>query len=376
MKSDRQFNSESYRELLENINDWFWELDANGSYTYSNKVVQKLLGYSPEEIIGKSPVDLCQPSSKQKLLTTFEKYVQNQISFKHFEIPTLHKNGTIIYCEANGQPVFNSQGTFQGFCGIARDISRRKQIETALSYSEERHGLFYNPSFGGSIIHDKGSILDCSQGITTLTGYTYDEIIGMDGLQLIAPDWRDFVMEKIRSGYEAAYEAEGLKKDNTVFHVRIHGKNIQYHGKAARIAEFRDITEIKKREAELRSANEFINQVIDLSIFGMWVSDTEGNIIQVNQSLCKILNISEDQIVGQYNVLRDENLIKQGLIPQIKMVFEEYQPTRFKIHWQAEQSGAGSMNTARDLYVDVYMFPIRDENGDLKNVVCQFLDIA
>ena len=115
-----------------------------------------------------------------------------------------------------------------GILATGIDITENKQAELYLIESQERFRILHNASFGGITIHDKGVIIDCNQGLSDITGYSYDELVGMDGLLLIAPDWRDFVMEKITSRYEEPYEAEGIRKDNSIYPVRLHGKQISY----------------------------------------------------------------------------------------------------------------------------------------------------
>lgn len=125
-----------------------------------------------------------------------------------------------------------------------------------LSESEERFRTLHEASFGGIAIHDGGRILECNEGLAELTGYTVAELIGMNGLLLLDPGWRDFVLEKIKSGYEQPYDAAGLKKDGTVYPMEIRGKNIPYHGKLVRVTEFRDITERKHNEELLKHQRE------------------------------------------------------------------------------------------------------------------------
>ncbi len=137
---------------------------------------------------------------------------------------------------------------------LARAFSQQKNTEESLRESEERFKALHNASFGGITIHDKGVILDCNQGLSDITGYPFEELIGMDGLLLIAPDWRNFVMAKITSGYEEPYEAQGIRKDGALYPLRLHAKNIPYRGKEVRVVEFRDITDIKKAHSALEQA--------------------------------------------------------------------------------------------------------------------------
>ncbi len=137
-----------------------------------------------------------------------------------------------------------------------------------------------------------------------------------------------------------------------------------------------DITERKQAEEEIKEAKAFLDKVIDMSPFATWISDREGTVIRVNRSLCETINLSGDKIVGKYNVLRDVNLENQGVMPGIKAIFERHVPTRFSIPWKATDAGDVSFNSARDMFIDVSMFPILNMQGELTNVVCHWVDLT
>jgi diguanylate cyclase (GGDEF)-like protein/PAS domain S-box-containing protein len=136
--------------------------------------------------------------------------------------------------------------------GFNRLLDTLGQRETALRESDERFRALHDASFGGIAIHDRGIILDCNQGLSDMTGYSVKELIGMDGIRLIAPDWRDVVIGNIQSGLDHRYDAEGLCKNGDRYHLSIRGKNIPYKGRTARVVEFRDVTERKHMEDKIR----------------------------------------------------------------------------------------------------------------------------
>ena len=93
--------------------------------------------------------------------------------------------GSSIPIEVNASFIRGDTGAVTGIIGTTRDITKRKQAETALKESEERFKALHNASFGGIAIHDNGLILECNKGLSEITGYAYHELIGMDGLSLI-----------------------------------------------------------------------------------------------------------------------------------------------------------------------------------------------
>jgi PAS domain S-box-containing protein len=138
----------------------------------------------------------------------------------------------------------------------------------------------------------------------------------------------------------------------------------------------RDITELKQAEKEIKSAKSFLDMVVDMSPFAMWISDRKGTVIRTNSSLRKILNMTDDKIVGKYNVLKDENLEIQGVMPMVMAVFENHESAHFSIPWKAARAGDVNIEGTRDLYIDVSIFPIISADGELTNAACQWVDIT
>ncbi|WP_461633036.1 PAS domain S-box protein [Labilibaculum euxinus] len=128
-------------------------------------------------------------------------------------------------------------------------------IETA-EKSEKRFKTLHNASFGGIAIHDKGMILDCNHGLAAISGYSTKELIGMNGLLLIAEQARELVMGHILNEYENPYYSIGLRKNGDEYPIRLEARQIPYEGKNVRVVEFRDITDQKKTEYELKTAKE------------------------------------------------------------------------------------------------------------------------
>ena len=166
--------------------------------------------------------------------------------------------------------------------------------ERSLMESEERFKALHNASFGGIAIHDAGTILDCNQGLVDLTGFSMEELVGMNGLELIAPDWRDLVRKHIAEGYELPYEVEALRKDGSIYPASICGRNIPYEGRTVRVTEFRDITERILAEQQQRIA-----AIAFESQEGMFITDAEHRIVRANQAFTNITGYAFDDVVGR-----------------------------------------------------------------------------
>lgn len=166
-----------------------------------------------------------------------------------------HKNKNFVTIYDRGFFMTNAEDGGKRMLGMMSDITHRKVAEEALRESEQRFRILQEASFGGIGLHDKGLIIDCNQGLSDLTGYSYSELIGMDGLLLIPEEYRSMVRERILNNHDKAYDLEGLRKDGTRYFLEVHGKNIPYKGDTIRVTEFRDITERKTIEQQIVEQN-------------------------------------------------------------------------------------------------------------------------
>ena len=122
-------SKERFRALTESTSDWVWEVDVDGVYTYASPKVKDLLGYEPEEVIGKTPFDLMPPEEAKRVAEEFRAIVESQRSFARLENTNLHQDGRLVVLESSGVPFFDGDGRLCGYRGIDREITERKKLE-------------------------------------------------------------------------------------------------------------------------------------------------------------------------------------------------------------------------------------------------------
>ncbi|MFA5269596.1 MAG: PAS domain S-box protein [Methanoregula sp.] len=128
-------SEERFRQLIETTSDWIWEADSTGKYTYISPKIRDLLGYEPDEVIGKTPFYLMPPEESEKVVSLFTGYLTAQKPFERLENINLHKDGRRIVLETSGIPFFDNKHTFLGYRGIDRDITERKRAEESVRKS-------------------------------------------------------------------------------------------------------------------------------------------------------------------------------------------------------------------------------------------------
>jgi PAS domain S-box-containing protein len=215
--------------------------------------------------------------------------------------------GEEAYQSMRGVP-FRRGGEIVGGVLIREDITERKQAEELLRQSEFRFKALHNASFGGIVIHDKGVILDCNQGLANISGYRFEELVGMDGLLLIAEQSRGLVMNNILSGYEQPYEAVGLRKNGEEYPLRLEARNIPYGDRQVRVVEFRDITESRQAEKALQESERryrrLFTSLIDAAALHEIILDPEGKpsdyrFLAVNPVFERITGLSAEAVLGR-----------------------------------------------------------------------------
>ena len=175
LKSEQRF-----RALVETTSDWVWEIDEHAVFTYSSPKVCDILGYEPEDVLGKTPFDLMPPEEARRIGSLFGPIAAARQSFSCIESVYLHKDGRRIVLECGGVPVFDDAGKFKGYHGIDRDITERKRAA-----EEARH----NQALMVSIIENIPDMIFVKDAKTLnfvrfnqageqLLGYTREELIG------------------------------------------------------------------------------------------------------------------------------------------------------------------------------------------------------
>jgi PAS domain S-box-containing protein len=131
-----------FRDLVERINDWVWEIDGNAVYTYVSPRVRNLLGYKPKEVIGKTPFDLMPEPEAKRVEAFFREQKEKSQAFEALENTNRHKDGRLVVIETSGAPFFDEDGTLLGYRGVNRDITERKRVEEALRESDRMKTAF------------------------------------------------------------------------------------------------------------------------------------------------------------------------------------------------------------------------------------------
>jgi PAS domain S-box-containing protein len=258
------------------IHDQGMTIDANHQFA-------DMFGYTVDEVKGMHCSNLIAPQSLEAVMNYISTGFQGP-----YEEYALRKDGTIFPVEVRAREFQQDDKTLR--FAVFRDLSITKQAEDELKASEQRFKRLSETSFEAIAIHKEGKIFDVNQKYIEMFGYTSDELSHINGLDMIAPEYRETVMNHITSGYEEPYEVKGLKKDGTVFPIEIQAKASQIDGQAVRIGAIKDLTDQKEMERQIAESEKRYRELYDHSPIALYRTRiSDGKLLECNQALIDLL---------------------------------------------------------------------------------------
>jgi PAS domain S-box-containing protein len=130
-------SEERFRQVAESAGEFIWEVDADGVYRYASRAVEQILGFTPEELVGKMrPSDLLVPETRGAIVEEAAAIMGRHEPFRAFFSWRLRRDGKRVALETSGLPFADESGLFSGYRGASRDVTERMQAEERLRERE------------------------------------------------------------------------------------------------------------------------------------------------------------------------------------------------------------------------------------------------
>lgn len=345
-------SEERFRQVTENAKEWIWEVDKNGMYTYASPVVKKILGYKPEELVGKKHFyDLFHPDSRKELKTAALRAFSQKEPFREFINKNMHKKGNVVWLSTSGVPILNSKGKLLGYRGADTNITERKVAENnffsilesmtdGVCIMDNQRNIQYVNS---SLKNDFGPFLKGQKCYS----YFYNNFkkacswckIEKSQMKDKTISWECFFQKNNRTYYIL----------NTPLH--------NYDGSISTLQIFHDITAQKSMERELLQ----LATAVEHAVESIMITDTKGNIQYVNPGFEKASGYSRREVMG-----KNARILKSG----------EHGEEFYKRLWKDITAGKAwrghlvNKNKNGDIYEEeAVISPIRDNEGKIVNFV-------
>ena len=361
-------SEERFKIVAESAGEWIWELDNEGIYTYSNQMIEEILGYKPEEIVGKKHFyDFFKDDVKNQLKEEAFSAFKQKLVFKDFENPNVHKDGQIVFLKTSGSPILDKEGNLIGYRGADSDITERKQAEKQLKNSEEKYRSLFENMLDGFALHEivldeNGApinyiFLEVNNAFENQTGLKRAEIIGkkvsevLPGIEKDPADWIGVYGKVALTGEEIRFEqySEPLKK---WYSVLAYSPRKNYFATI-----FMDITERQQAEEELETQKVFLERLFESSAEAVVILDKDDRILKINPEFTEIFGYTVGEAVGKQ--------INDLIVPEDLKAEGQNATNNVAIGKSIELETIRQHKNGKKIYVSILGNPIIQENKQL-----------
>jgi two-component system NtrC family sensor kinase len=327
-----------------------------------NESFTRFTGYPREEVIGHSAAELGLWVKKEELGQWLNKLQEKGEAYNE-EFHSRMKSGEIRVGLASAETI-NIRGERCRITVIA-DITERNQME-------ELFKTVTNSSPVGIYITQNGKFQLVNPRFQKLTGYTEEELLGMDPLNLVLPKDRETVRKKavkmLKGERSSPYQFRVVNKDGETRWVMETVTSIQFRGRRATLGNYMDITERRQTDEKVQQQNEFLNNILDALTHPFYVLDANDYTIKMGNLATKAGNLSENPTCYALTHQIDQPCRGANHTCPLEEVKKTKEPVVVEhIHYDADG------NTRN---IEVHGYPIFDEKGNVAQMIEYSLDIT
>ena len=302
-------SEEKNKRLLESFEDGYFEVDLAGNLTFFNESLCRMVGYSPQEMMGMNNRRYMSQETSKKVFEMFNEVFRTGKAAKAFDWELVRKDGQVRQVETSVSPVLGPEGDKIGFRGIARDVTERRLARKALEESEQKYRTILETIEDGYYEVDlEGTLTFFNEALCRVTGYSLEELHGMNNRDYTEPETARKMFAIFNRVYRTGEPSkiddyEVIKKDGTKAVVELStalmrnsaGEGIGFRGIA------RDVTEREKMKQALKVSEEKYRTIIESIADGYYEVDLKGNFVFFNESMCRILGYPSQELKGMNN---------------------------------------------------------------------------
>ena len=372
----RKISEEKYRNALENMMEGCQIISQDWRYIYVNDAVVRHGRVKKENLLNHTMMEVYPGIEDTEICTVLKKAMKERTSH-HLENYFIYPDGTGRWFKLSVFPV--PEGIFI----LSMDIDDSKKAEERVK--EEYHFLQHLIDTIPYPLFYKNTeyvYMGCNKAFEDYIGLPKNKIIGKTVYDVSPNDLAEKYHEKDEELFEnpgsQSYEFPVQYADGTR-HMVLFNKTTFDNEKGSivgLIGVMVDITDRINAEEALKTSESFLNDIINQSPHPMLISDAHGTLIRINQACLDLLNISEEEVLGKYNLFDDNNVKEQGYMPLVNKVFEKGQNVNFELEYDTSQLENIKLENFSKIFLDVSIFPVKDSGGSVKNVVIQHLNIT
>ncbi len=302
----------------------YHEIDTEGRIVNINRTECEMLGYTREDVLGRSVFEFVAEETREQALRAFPDKIQGKTPLRTLERTFVTRDGRRLFVSIEERYKRDEQGRIVGLRSTVQDYTERKRTEAARVASERRARALFEGIEDALFVHaPDGRILDVNPAASRLLGYTKEELLQMTTNDIDDPEFAAGYEDRLKSQLTQGHlscEGRHRSKDGRVIPVDINSSTIIFDGQRAVLAVIRDITERKAleetrrqfAEAQMRNAREMeaknraltesearYRQLTEGCLDAVVVADRQGLITLFNPAAEKVFGYRADEILGQ-----------------------------------------------------------------------------
>ncbi|MDE3089953.1 MAG: PAS domain S-box protein, partial [Chloroflexota bacterium] len=291
-------NEKRFRALIENSNDAIALVSADGTNLYASPSVNRVLGYSFEELEGRSAFEWIHPDDLRHAANLFAQLLEKPGAHATGQFRYQQKDGAWRWYEAIATNLL-AEPSVQAIVANYRDITARKQAEQMLKETQEKIQKIFDSSPDAISLMDlNGIIIECNQTAVNMLGYsTKEELLGTSAFNFVVESERQRAMELLQEvlarGTMHGVEFTMLRRDGSQFAAETAGSVLRDPaGKPTGLVVITtDITERKRAEEALRESEKRYRNLIETAPIGIVVT-VAGKVIFCNRKESELFGLA------------------------------------------------------------------------------------
>ena len=296
-------NEDHFRVIFERSASGIALVNLEGYLKITNSAVQKMLGYTSDELSNMIFTDFTHPDDANKNWELQQELVTGARDHYKMEKRCFRKNGEMFWGSVNVSAIRNDDGKVHSIIGVLEDITERKNIEDELEKSTAQFKAIFNSISDAAVfVGTNRHIIMINPAVNKQFGYNIDDLRGMSAEVLYANAEDYQFLGHSRFNVEAnvnsqLYEMTYRRKDGSLFIGETQGTKVEdEHGNfIGFIGIIRDISERKKTEERLRLSQ----KIFEDTAKAILVTDTDNNIIDANDAFCETTGYQRKELIGQ-----------------------------------------------------------------------------
>ena len=250
--------------------------DHKRTMTVVSDGCMNLTGYTPQDLIYNHTLtyqDIIHPDDLETALKQVQQAIDRQNPYQlQYRILTAAGHEKWVWEQGTG--VYSDEGELIALEGFINDVTERKTAEFLLKDSEEKYRTLVNNIQDGVFILQDGRLKFVNETLAHMIGYSVEEMTDMEFLLLVAPEYRQFTIDRyrIRQADEPAeneYEFEILHKNGaTRLSAYLNIGTFSFRGKTATLGTIKDITDKKRAEQEHKKLESQLQQAYKMESIG------------------------------------------------------------------------------------------------------------